>query len=89
MSWIVFVLQSLAWPAAVSFAVYRLTESWNEHSKRIAAELTDASVLEAKAAAAKAARDIQEARAAWESAAVTTSEDLSAIKSALINRGMT
>lgn len=87
MNMLVFILQSIAWPAAVSFCVWRITATATEHSKRMAAELADANYLETKAAAAKAAREIEEARAAWEAAALTTTEELSQIKGALINRG--
>lgn len=87
MTELLFMLQSIAWPAAVSFCVWRVTETATAHSKRLAAELSDANYLETKAAAAKAAREIEEARAAWESAAATTTEELSQIKGALLNRG--
>lgn len=86
MNMVVFILQSIAWPAAVAFCVWRLTDSLNEHSKRMAAELGDANYLETKATASKAVRELQEARDDWERATATTQEELSELKSALINR---
>lgn len=86
MTELVFALQIVMWPCCVAFCIWRVTESFNEHSKRIAAELNDKDVLEAKAAAAKATREIQEARDFWEAAQSSTTEELSVIKAALIER---
>ena len=75
-----------AWPISCTVMVWLAARAFGEHSVRIAAELNDASVLEAKALAARAARDVQEARDAWESATATTNEELSVIKGALLER---
>lgn len=83
---LVFMLQSIAWPAAVSFCVWRITATATEHSKRMAAELGDANYLETKAVAAKASRELQDARDEWTRVTTTTQEELSELKSALISR---
>jgi NADH pyrophosphatase NudC (nudix superfamily) len=78
--------QCCPWPISCAVMVWIAARAFGEHSVRIAAELNDASVLEAKALAARAARDVQEARDAWESATATTNEELSVIKGALLER---
>lgn len=75
-----------AWPICVTLVAWIASRALEAHSVRIAAELNDASVLEAKALAARAARDVKEARDAWESATATTTEELSLIKGALLER---
>lgn len=77
-------LSSWPWPICVTLVAWLASRALEAHSVRMAAELTDASVLEAKAMAARAARDVQEARDAWESATATTTEELSVIKGALL-----
>lgn len=80
-------LQYWPWPIALTLIAWFASTGLSEHSKRMAAELTDANFLEAKRESAQAARDVQLARDAWEAATATTTEEMSQIKSALINRG--
>jgi hypothetical protein len=79
-------LQCWPWPLCVTAVAWIAARALEAHSVRMAAELTDANVLEAKALATRAARDVKEARDAWESATATTTEELSVIKGALLER---
>lgn len=74
------------WPICVTLVAWIASRAVEAHSVRMAAELTDATVLEAKAMAARAARDAKEVSDAWESAIATTNEELSVIKGALLER---
>lgn len=79
-------LQAWPWPMCVTAVAFIAARAFNDHSVRVAAELNDKDVLEAKAIAAKASREIQEARDFWEAAQAETTEELSVIKGALIQR---
>ncbi len=87
MSWLVFTLQAIAWPAAVSWCAWLGYRSVQQYALIKAQESKDVTLTAAAARAEQALREVSQARADWESAAVTTSEDLSSIKSALMNRG--
>jgi hypothetical protein len=86
-SWLVFTLQAIAWPAAVSWCAWLAFKSVHEYARVVAQESKDVTLTAAAARAEQALREVHEARATWESAATQTSEDLSDIKSALMNRG--
>jgi hypothetical protein len=86
MSWLVFTLQAIAWPAAVSWCAWLAFKSVQEYARVVAQESKDVTLTAAAARAEQALREVSQARADWESAAVSTNEDLSAIKSALLER---
>lgn len=88
MSWLVFTVQSIAWPAAVSWCAWLGYRSVEQFARIKAQESNDATLTTAAARAEQALREVEQARTEWESARETTAEDLSAIKSALINRGI-
>lgn len=86
MSWLVFTLQAIAWPAAVSWCAWLGYRSVQQYARIVAQESKDATLTAAAARAEQALREVSEARATWESAAVHTSEELSVIKGALLER---
>jgi len=86
MSWLVFTLQAIAWPAAVSWCAWLGYRSVQQYAHIRAQESKDVTLTAAAARAEQALREVHEARATWESAAINTNEDLSAIKSALLER---
>jgi hypothetical protein len=86
-SWLVFTLQAIAWPAAASWIAWLAYRSVQEYARVIAQESKDATLTTAAARAEQALREVSEARATWESAAVHTSEELSTLKGALLERG--
>lgn len=87
MSWIVFTLQAIAWPAAVSWCAWLGYRSVQQYALIKAQESKDVTLTTAAARAEQALREVSQARADWESAATHTTEELSVIKGALLERG--
>lgn len=87
MSWLVFTLQALAWPAAVSWCAWLGYRSIQQYALIKAQESKDVTLTAAAARAEQALREVERARADWEAATINTTEELSVIKGALLERG--
>lgn len=87
LNWLVFMLQACAWPAAVSWCAWLGYRSVQQYALIRSQESKDVTLTTAAARAEQALREVSQARADWESAATHTTEELSDLKSALMNRG--
>lgn len=86
MSWLVFTLQAIAWPAAASFIAWLGYRSIQQYALITAQESKDVTLTAAAARAEQALREVSQARADWEAATINTTEELSVIKGALLER---
>jgi hypothetical protein len=86
MTELVFALQALAWPAAVSWCAWLAYRSIQQYASIKAQESKDATLTTAAARAEQALRETREATARWESAAAITTEELSTLKGVLMER---
>lgn len=84
-----FIAQAVAWPACVAWVAWLAYRGVQSYARIVAHETNDDAVTRAVLLSEQAMKEQREATAVWESATATTTEDLSAIKSALISRGMT
>lgn len=87
MSWLVFTLQAIAWPAAVSWCAWLGYRSIQQYALIKAQESKDVTLTAAAARAEQALREVSQARDDWERATINTTEELSVIKGALLERG--
>lgn len=86
MTELVFALQALAWPAAASWIAWLAYRSVQQYARIVAQESKDATLTTAAARAEQALREVEQARADWESAAAITTEELSTLKGVLMER---
>lgn len=80
------MLQALAWPGSVAFCVWQLTRAYEAHSRLMAAQYMDASLAMTASKSDEALRLVKKARDDWETNAAQTTEELSSLKNALMNR---
>ncbi len=78
----IFMLQSIAWPAAIAFCVWRAAKTIDAHLANVARELNDPVVHAATKKADDAWRKAQQLTEAVE----LRKEEIAEIKSALIDR---
>ncbi len=82
----IFVLQSIAWPAAISFCVWRAAKTIDAHLSNVARELNDPVVHAAAKKADDAWRKAQQLTEALDAQGAEHDSEIASIKSALIDR---
>jgi hypothetical protein len=81
-----FALQSIAWPAAISFCVWRAAKTIDAHLTNVARELNDPLVHAAARKADDAWRKAQQLTDALDHRSAETNEEIAQLKAALIDR---
>lgn len=82
----IFALQSIAWPAAISFCVWRAAKSIDAHLANVSRELNDPVVHAATRKADDAWRKAQQLTDDLEQRSASHTAEIDSIKSALIDR---
>ena len=82
----IFMLQSVAWPAAIAFCVWRAARTIDAHLANVARELNDPVVHAATKKADDAWRKAQQLNETLEQRSASYTAELDQIKSALIDR---
>lgn len=82
----IFMLQSIAWPSAIAFCVWRAAKTIDAHLSNVARELNDPVVHAAKAKADDAWRKAQQLTDALDETRAEQQAEMSALKNALIDR---
>lgn len=82
----IFLLQSIAWPAAISFCVWRAAKTIDAHLTNVARELNDPVVHAAAKKADDAWRKAQQLTEALEETNARHDSELDSLKAALIDR---
>jgi hypothetical protein len=83
---LVYVLNTIAWPAAISFCVWRAAKSIDAHLANVSRELNDPVVHAATRKADDAWRKAQQLTDDLEQRSASHTAELDSIKSALIDR---